>query len=138
MLEKFSQFKTGKDLYEKPVKDLLDQFLTVINKEHTEKELEEEGLSEGNILEYFNDVQEEFDHDEEPSIYSVSLFNSFSGLYRAYGPCHALLKYMIENSDFYPIITAYKHIDVESLTEEDVNSKIKNLEIKLNMYKNIK
>lgn len=137
MLEKFSQFKTGKDLYEKPVKDLLDQFLTIINKEHTEKEREEEGLFEKDILEYFNDVQDEFDSDEEPSIYSVSFYKSLSGLYRAYGPCHALLKYMIEHDDFYPIIND-DCADIQYLSEEDVNSKIEKLEIQLNMYKNIK
>ena len=151
----FEAFKpTGKDKYDKYLQKLWDEFIEAVKEEESGSEFPRD-VDPKQLEEFFDDVQEEIidseGKGEEPEVYEVFYYKKSSGpqdagdkttfgLYRAYGPKHAELRYGIEYCDIEVIQGGWSTGGIQSdqIDQEYIDEKIQHLSSELEMWQTIK
>lgn len=135
-------FNSIENQYEKVIADYYNKL--IINSDFKEN-IEEGYIDRNDIKKFFDELQEEFDSDNiGDEVYQITTFWKDSGtimlgLYKAYGPNHAKIKYGFDTGDMSFINdTQYGAIEAYTIDETEIKSGIKILEDKLELWKNIK
>lgn len=137
-----NKFNSVENQYEPIIAEWYNKFIN-----HEEfKEHRSEGLvTNEEVREFFDELQNEFDSDNlGDEIYQVSTYWKNSGtmmlgLYRAYGPNHAKIKYGFDNDDMSFINdTKYGSIEAYTIEEEEIKSKIEQIKSELSLWTDIK
>lgn len=102
----------GYESYDKYLKKLYDEFFEAFDVDPFKH-----GVDDVDIIEFFDEVQKEFDIGNAPEVYMIytSLYSSphpfnespkdwiFRGLYKGDGPFHAMVRFMIDKKMCFPL-----------------------------------
>lgn len=129
--------------YDPMVQKLYDDFHKI---EDFESLCDESNIEPKHIENMFEMVQEEIDDAEKngelPEIYEVYMnMNAaykrvFFGLYRAYGPCHAKIRYAIDQSE--PSIVKDDNTEAYTIEKERIDTIVSDYKEELEKWQNIK
>lgn len=121
--------------WDKYVTDLYNQYIK-------ECQPYEEDIDEEDIVDIFNELQEEIDSSEEINIYELFILihgqdlykntKRVVGLIKALGELDAIIRFSIKDKE--PDIF---NLQADIIEEDEINSKIENLESRIKLYKNI-
>ena len=116
------------------VKDLFKQYLEI----YDEDECVDCDLTQSDIIKFFDELNDEIEDSQSIEIYKVDQYLApqtyFYGLSKAYGPLHACIKVALALKDSTLISDK---VDADIIMEEQIQSKIRDLEEEIREWKTI-
>ena len=113
------------------VKELFNEYFKIYNQS-------DECPYESDVIDFFNELDDEIGDSDSIEIYKVQRRHSqgliFYGLAKAYGPNHACVKVSIGIGD---AVVIHESVEAYVIEEEEIQSKIKELEEEIKEWKKI-